>query len=224
MSSLLNEFLIKDVRPGFKNINVVFIVLEINRVSKTKDGHEIRSCKVADRSGSISISVWDEAGGFIQPGDILRLSKGYASLWKGCLTLYTGRSGELQKIGDFCMVFSEVPNFSDPNLDVLTQMNQINKPVKPDQQNIPQNGQTTGGPGNPFPQTIGSPASYSSSVSSHHPRDARDLPCGTERGQDRPHRVLLNRNPLCNVREGAGRAFGMRGHIRDPRQTPTWKK
>lgn len=47
-----------------------------DRVSKTKDGHEIRSCKVADRSGSITISVWDEAGVFIQPGDILRLTKG----------------------------------------------------------------------------------------------------------------------------------------------------
>lgn len=24
----------------------------------------------------------------------------YASLWKGCLTLYTGRGGELHKIGE----------------------------------------------------------------------------------------------------------------------------
>ncbi|XP_005325662.3 SOSS complex subunit B2 [Ictidomys tridecemlineatus] len=38
-------------------------------------------------------------------------------MWKGCLTLYTGRDGELQKIGEFCMVYSEVPNFSEPNPD-----------------------------------------------------------------------------------------------------------
>ncbi|XP_010349856.1 SOSS complex subunit B2 isoform X2 [Saimiri boliviensis] len=38
-------------------------------------------------------------------------------MWKGCLTLYTGRGGELQKIGEFCMVYSEVPNFSEPNAD-----------------------------------------------------------------------------------------------------------
>ncbi|XP_058566825.1 SOSS complex subunit B2 isoform X2 [Neofelis nebulosa] len=38
-------------------------------------------------------------------------------MWKGCLTLYTGRGGELQKIGEFCMVYSEVPNFSEPNPD-----------------------------------------------------------------------------------------------------------
>ncbi|XP_028809763.1 nucleic acid binding protein 1b isoform X1 [Denticeps clupeoides] len=102
--------------------------VEKGRVTKTKDGHEIRSCKVADRSGSITISVWDDVGPLIQPGDIIRLTKGYASLWKGCLTLYTGRAGDLQKIGEFCMVFSEVPNFSEPSSDVLVLMNQMNKP------------------------------------------------------------------------------------------------
>uniref|UniRef100_A0A674IIS3 SOSS complex subunit B2 n=1 Tax=Terrapene triunguis TaxID=2587831 RepID=A0A674IIS3_9SAUR len=116
---------IKDIKPGLKNLNVVFIVLEIGRVTKTKDGHEVRSCKVADKTGSITISVWDEIGSLIQPGDIIRLTKGYASLWKGCLTLYTGRGGELQKIGEFCMVYSEVPNFSEPNSDHLGQHNKL---------------------------------------------------------------------------------------------------
>ncbi|XP_074071570.1 SOSS complex subunit B2 isoform X3 [Macrotis lagotis] len=116
---------IKDIKPGLKNLNVVFIVLEIGRVTKTKDGHEVRSCKVADKTGSITISVWDEIGGLIQPGDIIRLTRGYASMWKGCLTLYTGRGGELQKIGEFCMVYSEVPNFSEPNPDYLGQQNKV---------------------------------------------------------------------------------------------------
>uniref|UniRef100_A0A8D0E3J9 SOSS complex subunit B2 n=1 Tax=Salvator merianae TaxID=96440 RepID=A0A8D0E3J9_SALMN len=125
--SMANEsyLFIKDIKPGLKNLNVIFIVLEIGRVTKTKDGHEVRSCKVADKTGSITISVWDELGGLIQPGDIIRLTKGYASLWKGCLTLYTGRGGELQKIGEFCMVYSEVPNFSEPNTDHPGQPNKV---------------------------------------------------------------------------------------------------
>ncbi|XP_058635158.1 nucleic acid binding protein 1b isoform X3 [Onychostoma macrolepis] len=98
----------------------------MGRVSKTKDGHEVRSCKVADRTGSITISVWDEVGSLIQTGDIIRLSRGYASLFKGCLTLYIGRTGDIQKIGEFCMIFSEVPNFSEPNPEVLAKINQIN--------------------------------------------------------------------------------------------------
>ncbi|XP_038171319.1 SOSS complex subunit B2 isoform X2 [Arvicola amphibius] len=46
-------------------------------------------------------------------------------MWKGCLTLYTGRGGELQKIGEFCMVYSEVPNFSEPNPDYRGQQNKM---------------------------------------------------------------------------------------------------
>ncbi|XP_064590924.1 SOSS complex subunit B1 isoform X3 [Zonotrichia leucophrys gambelii] len=113
--TMSSETLVKDVKPGLKNLNLIFIVLETGRVTKTKDGHEVRTCKVADKSGSINISVWDDVGNLIQPGDIIRLTKGYASVFKGCLTLYTGRGGDLQKIGEFCMVYSEVPNFSEPN-------------------------------------------------------------------------------------------------------------
>lgn len=51
----------------------------LGRVTKTKDGHEVRSCKVADKSGSIAISVWDELGSLIQPGDIIRLTRGLVS-------------------------------------------------------------------------------------------------------------------------------------------------
>ncbi|XP_061871550.1 SOSS complex subunit B1 [Colius striatus] len=115
------ETLVKDVKPGLKNLNLIFIVLETGRVTKTKDGHEVRTCKVADKTGSINISVWDDVGNLIQPGDIIRLTKGYASVFKGCLTLYTGRGGDLQKIGEFCMVYSEVPNFSEPNPEYVAQ-------------------------------------------------------------------------------------------------------
>ncbi|XP_078030485.1 SOSS complex subunit B2 isoform X2 [Epinephelus lanceolatus] len=146
-------FLIKDVKPGSKNLNIVFIVLEIGRVTKTKDGHEVRSCKVADKSGSIAISVWDELGSLIQAGDIIKLTRGYASIWKGCLTLYTGRGGDLQKIGEFCMVYSEVPNFSEPNPELLAQTNQQNKSGKPDQNqrgNSPPNQNSGNGAMPPF--------------------------------------------------------------------------
>ncbi|XP_017325063.1 SOSS complex subunit B2 [Ictalurus punctatus] len=141
MSNINNDTvsLIKDVKPGSKNLHIVFIVLEIGRVTKTKDGHEVRSCKVADKSGSIAISVWDELGSLIQPGDIIRLTRGYASIWKGCLTLYTGRGGDLQKIGEFCMVYSEVPNFSEPNPELLAQANQQNKTGKEQRGNSPPN-------------------------------------------------------------------------------------
>jgi len=42
----------------------------------TKDGHTVRTVKVADRTGSINMSVWDDVGEQLQTGDICRLTKG----------------------------------------------------------------------------------------------------------------------------------------------------
>ncbi|KAK2102012.1 hypothetical protein P7K49_019679 [Saguinus oedipus] len=115
---MTTETFVKDIKPGLKNLNLIFIVLETGvytgvagsrdggRVTKTKDGHEVRTCKVADKTGSINISVWDDVGNLIQPGDIIRLTKG------------------------FCMVYSEVPNFSEPNPEYSTQQ-APNKAVSP---------------------------------------------------------------------------------------------
>ncbi|XP_029538903.2 SOSS complex subunit B1-like [Oncorhynchus nerka] len=133
---MTTETHVKDIKPGLKNLSVIFIVLETGRVTKTKDGYEVRTCKVADKTGSISISVWDEVGGLIQTGDIIRLTKGYASVFKGCLTLYTGRGGELSKIGEFCMVYSEVTNFSEPSPEYSNMDQMKNKTVVGDQGNI----------------------------------------------------------------------------------------
>lgn len=44
----------------------------------------------------------------------MKLTKGYASTFRGCLTLYSGKSGEIIKMGDFCMVFNEQVNMSEP--------------------------------------------------------------------------------------------------------------
>ncbi|CAG5123876.1 unnamed protein product [Candidula unifasciata] len=106
---------LKDVKPGMKNLHIIFIVLEVGKPTHTKDGHDVRSCKVADKTGSMNVSVWDEAGHVIQPGDICKFIKGYAALWKGGLTLYTGKIGEILKIGEFCLNFIEMPNFSESN-------------------------------------------------------------------------------------------------------------
>ncbi|CAG2108676.1 unnamed protein product [Medioppia subpectinata] len=116
---------IRDLKHGMKSISLIAIVLEVGRPNTTKDDHEIRTCKIADRSGSINVCVWDEPGLHLQSGDICRVVKGYTSLWKGSLTLYTGKVGKIQKISDFCLVFSEMPNMSEPNPEFQPQI--INK-------------------------------------------------------------------------------------------------
>lgn len=131
---------IRDLKPGMKNLCLIFIVLDMGRPKKTKEGHEVRTCKVADKTGSVNTSLWDEPGQLLQTGDICRLSKGYTSVWKGCLTLYTGKGGEVMKIGEFCLVFSEFPFMSEPVSE--HQFQQHSKIQGEQQRNSPPPGQT----------------------------------------------------------------------------------
>lgn len=103
---------IVDMRPFMKSINCVFIVLEKGSVTRTKDEHTIYQTLVADYTASINISLWDNIGELLQPGDIVRLKGGYCTLYKNSLMLYTGKKGSTDRIGEFTLVFSETPNMS----------------------------------------------------------------------------------------------------------------
>jgi hypothetical protein len=77
----------------------------------TKEGNILSRVLVADQSGSIYLSLFDEVGEAIKPGDILSLD-GYTSLYRGSLSLYVGRGGRIRRTGEIIMLFSEEPNMS----------------------------------------------------------------------------------------------------------------
>lgn len=70
---------IVDLRPGMKNVNVTFIVLQRGATTKTKEGNTVIQYLVADASGSIQASLWDEKAEALQPGDIFRVKGAYVA-------------------------------------------------------------------------------------------------------------------------------------------------
>lgn len=66
----------------------------------TKDQNVVRNIKVADSTGSITLTVWNDVGNYIKPGDIWRLTNGQMGCWKGAMTLNVGRTGVLVKTGE----------------------------------------------------------------------------------------------------------------------------
>ncbi|CAG0882834.1 unnamed protein product [Darwinula stevensoni] len=125
-----HEFmLIRDLKYPMKNLNLTVIVLEVGRPNFTKDGREVRTCKVADKTGCVNMSVWDELGHIIKSGDILELNNAYLVAFKQCLaiTVNIGKGGEIHKVGEFCMLFSETPNMSEPNPELPNQVNDKRK-------------------------------------------------------------------------------------------------
>ncbi|XP_071941985.1 SOSS complex subunit B1-like [Antedon mediterranea] len=213
---------VKDLRPGLKNINMIFIVLDIGNPTKTKDGHDVRSIKVADRTGAINLSVWDELGEAIQSGDIIRLTKGYASLFRGSLTVYTGTSGKIQKLGEFCMTFSEVPNMSEPNSEFIAQQ-KVN--LQDQRSNSPTSTQPPNTLANhPVTSAQNVPPHTQTATHSHHQGPRGNLPPnlinrqtsngGGQQGHDPVQGMGMGPRgfrPTRGMAGGRGRGNGMRG-------------
>lgn len=207
---------IKDLRPGAKNIHSKFIVLDIGKPNKTKDGHEVRSCRVADKTGSVNLSVWDEWGTLLQCGDIIRLSKGYATIFKGAMTVYISKTGSLERIGDFCMLFAELPNMSDPNAEFIQQYKKAS--AEKGGRDSSNTHTTAGPPQPPPPPPHGPPPTGPSGASSAHsqapvdPRSARFHPYPREANQ--PNIVNAAKDPRLRNRgggNGGGRSNGAGG-------------
>jgi replication factor A1 len=91
---------IVDLRPNMKSVGpLTVIVLERGVPSQTKDRHRVSRSIIADDSGSVVLSLWDDQVDLVQPGDILKLN-GYTALFKDSLTIYTGQHGSMSKIGE----------------------------------------------------------------------------------------------------------------------------
>jgi len=118
----MSSLKIGQLRPGMKNVCVnQMILLEKGPVMQTKDGHSISHCLVADDTACLKLSLWDSHISELSGGDILKLTNGYCTLYKSVMTLYVGKTGKLQRTGEFTMLFTETPNLSsmqyvtDPN-------------------------------------------------------------------------------------------------------------
>ncbi len=113
---------IKDLKPNLKNLNLQVIVLDISKPTQTKDGHEVRTVRVADRSGSVNFSVWNECGSIIREGDVLRLQNCFTQIWKQQLQLKLSSKGSIVKYSEFMLLFSELPDMSILPPDILKQI------------------------------------------------------------------------------------------------------
>lgn len=63
--------------PSMKMLDIIFIVLEITSKSKTKEGSIITQVLVADQTGSISLTLWEDKAIAVKPGYIFILKGGY---------------------------------------------------------------------------------------------------------------------------------------------------
>jgi len=107
----VNNIKLIDVKPQMKDLNLLIIILEKESTSTNSKG-TATTFLVADVTAAISLTVWDEQGQWMQPGDIIQLRGAYSSIFKDTLILYSGHHCNPERTGQFCLGFVEHPNLS----------------------------------------------------------------------------------------------------------------
>jgi replication factor A1 len=91
---------IKDLQDGMKRVSVEAQVVEKGDVrevkSKFKDEtYRIVDAVVADETGSIKLTLWNEQIELVNVGDKIKIENGYVTSFKGETQLNVGKFGKL---------------------------------------------------------------------------------------------------------------------------------
>ncbi|MBZ0177204.1 MAG: hypothetical protein K8F55_18160, partial [Candidatus Methanoperedens nitroreducens] len=130
METTPTNFNVKDMTENSKNVNATLKVIEIGEVKDIKSQYgDKRVCevKVADATGSILLSLWDDQIGKIAAGDSISIQNGYISVVRNSMRLNIGKYGK--------MLLSE-----EPVVEVNTELNMSDKHVE-----MPDRPRRTGG-------------------------------------------------------------------------------
>ena len=99
-------------KSAFSTLTAIVLEKLPQKAKKNKEDLTI-TLLVADETGSVHLTLFDGKGDRLKGGDILRISNGYAGLYKGALTVYAKTGfATVEKVGEFAMQFNEFPNLS----------------------------------------------------------------------------------------------------------------
>ncbi|MBU3967212.1 MAG: hypothetical protein KKG76_07560 [Euryarchaeota archaeon] len=114
------NFNINDLTENSKNVNATIKVIE---VGETKDipsrfgDKQVCEVKVADASGSILLSLWDDQIGKIAVGDTLSIQNGYISIVRNSMRLNIGKYGKMLLSEEALTEVNTENNVSDRHVD-----------------------------------------------------------------------------------------------------------
>ncbi|UCG01937.1 MAG: hypothetical protein JSW11_20350 [Candidatus Heimdallarchaeota archaeon] len=99
-SNETHDVKIEDVKPLEKHLNVVFKVVdreaerEINKRA-TGETHRVCDLTVADETGSIVLTLWNEDIDNVEDDKVYKLSNGFANIFRNSIRLSKGKFGSV---------------------------------------------------------------------------------------------------------------------------------
>ena len=108
---------VSDLSPRSRRVNLKVKVIEkseVREVTSSRDGssHRVAEATVGDETGTILMTLWDKHINDISVGDILKISNGYVSLFRGTMRLNVGRYGTFEKVDEEDFEVNEENNMS----------------------------------------------------------------------------------------------------------------
>lgn len=112
---------ISELRPFAKKVELTVKALsknEVREVSSKLDNstHKVTEVVVGDDSGTILLTLWDDAIEKVEPGKAYKIANAFTSLFKNTLRLNLGRYGELSESTDDIQV-NEQNNVSEKEVE-----------------------------------------------------------------------------------------------------------
>jgi replication factor A1 len=120
METTSTNFNVKDMTETSKNVNATLKVIEIGEVKDIKSQFgDKRVCevKVADATGSILLSLWDDQIGKIAAGDTISIENGYISVVRNSMRLNIGKYGKMLLAEVAITDVVTEPNMSDKHVE-----------------------------------------------------------------------------------------------------------
>jgi replication factor A1 len=120
METTSTNFNVKDMTETSKNVNATIKVIEIGEVKDIKSQFgDKRVCevKVADATGSILLSLWDDQIGKIAAGDTISIQNGYISVVRNSMRLNIGKYGKMLLAEEAITDVITDPNMSDKHVE-----------------------------------------------------------------------------------------------------------
>ena len=92
---------IADLTPESKSVNVIAKVLSVGEAkeipSRFGPSRKVAEVPIADDTGSVVLSLWQDQIGTVGEGETIQIENGYVSLVKGHIRVNVGKYGKIAK-------------------------------------------------------------------------------------------------------------------------------
>jgi len=118
---MAEERKIADLNPGSRSVDVTAKVVSIGPSKEVlgRDGspHTVAEALIGDETGSILLTLWDDAIQKVQPGQTITIRNGFITIYKGSMRLNVGRYGSIEESDVEISEVNEENNMSERRYD-----------------------------------------------------------------------------------------------------------